>query len=115
MSRRSRDILRLDVTRDRNADTTTMTIGFRKPASNDLIIADAKWRLQNLARVGMLDGGELLTVSGPTSVPVAFLLGYEIAQLPYAAAAVYDRDLEEFLVFGSDSTKYKVGNKSANS
>jgi CRISPR-associated protein Csx3 len=86
----------------------TMTIGFGAPAQNGTIVMDAEARLKELADKGELTGGPLLKITGPASLPVAFVLAHAVCHL-FETVAVFDPKLDKFVVSTSHGTAHKVG------
>lgn len=86
-----------------------LKIGFADPAQNNRIVVDAATRLDELVKSGELAGGALLKISGPASLPVAFVIAHRVAHL-YEAIAVYDPKLASYVVCISHSPSHKLGN-----
>lgn len=81
-------------------------VGFGEPAQNDQIVKDAKAQADALAASGVLNG-QLVKISGPASLPVAFVLGKSFAVA--AAIACYDPKLQKYVVAISHNPKYQIG------
>ena len=82
-------------------------VGFGEPADNDQIVKDAKAKADALAASGALNG-QLVKVSGPASLPVAFVLGKAFSAVA-AAIAVFDPKLKKYVVAISHNPKYQIG------
>ena len=85
-----------------------LKVGFGDPAQNDVIVRDAKARLDEMAASGELAGGKLVRVNGPASLPVAGVLAHSLAHL-YEVVAVYDPKLGKYVVAVSHGTDHAVG------
>ena len=81
-----------------------LKIGFGSPSSNDKIVVAAQAALEELK----LQGGDLLKISGPASLPVAFVLAHGVAHL-YGAIAIFDPKLGKYVVSVSHSKSYPLG------
>jgi CRISPR-associated protein Csx3 len=80
-----------------NLTDDILTIGFGAPAQNNQIVQDAALQLDQLIASGALNGGALLKINGPASMPVAFTIAHKIAHL-YGAIACYDPKLASYVV-----------------
>ena len=83
-------------------------IGFGKPSDNDQIVKDTVTRLDEMVKIGELNGGGLLKVNGPASLPVAMVLGHKLSHL-FQAVACFDPKLNKYVVVISHSPEYSVG------
>jgi CRISPR-associated protein Csx3 len=88
-------------------DGVVVKVGFGEPAQNDQIVKDAKTQADALAASGQLNG-QLVKVSGPASVPVAFVLAKSFSAVA-AAIACYDPKLQKYVVAISHNPKYQIG------
>ncbi|MEB3217904.1 MAG: CRISPR-associated protein Csx3 [Nostocales cyanobacterium 94392] len=86
----------------------TLKISFGEPASNDKIVKDAAARLEEMAVGGELRGGKLLKITGPASIPVAFVLAHRLCHL-YGAIAVFDPKLGKFVICVTHNPEYNLG------
>ena len=75
---------------------------------NDLLVKDAKAGLDRLIETGELQGGELLKISGPISLPVSYVISHRVSHL-YKAIAVFDPKMSRYVVTSSHEPKYRVG------
>ena len=91
---------------EREGDILRVTFGER--AQNDQIVKDATARLEEMYSNGDLDGGGLLKVNGPASLPVAMVLAHKLAHL-FAAVACYDPKMNKYVVAISHSPAYAIG------
>lgn len=85
-----------------------LDIGFGEPAQNDQIVRDANQRLNEMINLGILEGGQVLRISGPASLPVAFVIAHGVNHL-YGAIAVYDPKLQKYVVSITHSPNHKLG------
>lgn len=74
-----------------------LRVGFGSPAQNDQLVCDASARLDELEKNGQLEGGSLVLVNGPASLPVATVLSHRLAHR-YAAVGVFDPKMAEYVV-----------------
>jgi len=81
-----------------------MKVSFGAPAQNDDIVRDAVAGVKALN----LQGGKLLKINGPASLPVAIAIGHEVSHL-YGAIGVFDPKLGKYVVAVSHDAEYKVG------
>lgn len=81
-----------------------LTIGFADPASNDVIVKDAKAALSSVS----FPGGPLLKVTGPASLPVAFVIAHHVMHI-YGAIGIYDPKLGKYVIAVSHGSDYKLG------
>jgi CRISPR-associated protein Csx3 len=92
-----------------------LEINFGEPASNDQIIKDAAARLEEMAKAGILRGGQLLKINGPTSIPIAFVLAHRLCHLYGAipsvsfANACFDPKLGKFVICVTHKPAYNLG------
>lgn len=93
-----------NVSVDTNAPVTTLKIGFGSPAQNDQIVKDAVAGVKALN----LQGGEVVRLNGPASLPVAIAIGHEVAHL-FKAVACFDPKLGKYVVAVSHGAEYTVG------
>jgi CRISPR-associated protein Csx3 len=82
-------------------------VGFGEPAQNDQIVKDAKALADALVSSGELNG-QLVKISGPASLPVAFVLAKSFSAVA-AAIACYDPKLNQYVVAISHNPKYQIG------
>ncbi|AKG20252.1 CRISPR-associated protein Csx3 [Calothrix sp. 336/3] len=85
-----------------------LEINFGGPASNDRIVIDAAARLEEMAKAGILRGGQLLKINGPTSIPVAFVLAHRLCHL-YGAIACFDPKLGKYVICVTHNPTYNLG------
>jgi CRISPR-associated protein Csx3 len=57
---------------------TILYVGFGQPATNSEIVKDAAERIAEIKAAGGLQGGPLLKINGPASLPCAFVLGHAV-------------------------------------
>ena len=89
---------------DSNAPATTLKIGFGSPAQNDQIVKDAVAGVKALN----LQGGDVVRLNGPASLPVAIAIGHGVAHL-FKAVACFDPKLGKYVVAVSHGPEYTVG------
>ena len=87
-----------------DATTSTMKIGFGSPAQNDQIVKDAVAGVKALN----LQGGKVIRLNGPASLPVAIAIGHEVSHL-FEAVACFDPKLGKYVVAVSHGTEFTVG------
>lgn len=85
-----------------------LKIGFGEPAQNDRIVRDAAARLEELAAAGELQGGPLLKINGPASLPVACVLVHKVAHI-YGAVGIFDPKLGKYVISITHDPAYKLG------
>lgn len=85
-------------------DGDVLRVSFGNPASNDQIVKDAVAGLKDIG----LQGGPLLKINGPASLPVAVALAHAVTHL-YGAVAVWDPKLSKYVVSVSHNPHYQVG------
>ena len=83
---------------------TTLKIGFGEPAQNDQIVKDAVAGIKALN----LQGGKVVKLNGPASLPVAIAIAHEVAHI-YGAVAAFDPKLGKYVVAVSHDPQYAVG------
>lgn len=81
-----------------------LKIGFGAPAQNDQIVKDAAAALEGLK----LEGGRLVLLNGPASLPVAIVLGHGVSHL-YAAVACFDPKLAAYVVSVTHDPELALG------
>lgn len=85
-----------------------MSVFFGDPASNDAIVREVRSTLDGMKASGVLTGGSLLKISGPASLPVAFVIAHAVLHI-YGAVAVFDPKLQKYVVVVSHGADYAVG------
>lgn len=86
-------------------DGDILRVGFGDPASNDEIVREVA---QSIKLVKDKVHGKVLKINGAASLPVATLLGHELAHV-VAALAVYDPKLGRYVVTIAHGGAHKVG------
>lgn len=81
-----------------------LTLKFGEPAQNDRIVKDAVSALE----VRELEGGELVLLNGPASLPVAIAIGHAVAHL-FGAVACFDPKMAGYVVSVSHDPERSVG------
>ncbi len=81
-----------------------LKIGFGVPAQNDQIVKDAVAAVKELS----LQGGKVIKLNGPASLPVAIAIAHEVGHL-YGAVAAFDPKLAKYVVAISHDPSLKVG------
>lgn len=81
-----------------------LKVGFGSPAQNDQIIKDA------IAGVKALDlqGGKVIKINGPASLPVAMALAHEVGHI-YGVVAAFDPKMGQYVVAISHDPDYAPG------
>ncbi len=93
------------ITRDNDG---ILRVAFGIPGSNDQIVKDAHARLDAMQKAGELNGGGLLKINGPASLPVAMVLGHKLSHL-FEAVACFDPKLNKYVVAICHGPNYTVG------
>jgi len=83
-------------------------VGFGDPAHNDAIVRAAHARLAHMAGAGELDGGGILGITGPASLPVVVTIAHAVLHR-FSAVAVFDPKLDRFVVAASHDPDLAVG------
>lgn len=81
-----------------------LRVGFGDPAANDRIVNDASAALAALGEMG----GKLCLITGPASMPVAFVLAHGLCHR-FGAVAVFDPKLSGYVVAVSHDPDHQVG------
>jgi len=89
-------------------DGDTMHIGFGEPASNDIIVQEVATTLNRMKASGEMMGGHLLKITGPASLPVAFVIAHSVLHI-YGAVAVFDPKLQRYVVVVAHGADHHVG------
>ena len=82
----------------------TLKLSFGAPAQNDQIVRDAVAAVKALN----LEGGKVVRLNGPASLPVAIAIAHEIGHL-YGAVAAFDPKLGKYVVAISHDPEFSVG------
>src|SRR3989338_10864155 len=85
-------------------EATTLRLAFGEPAQNDVIVRDAVAAVQALN----LEGGKVIRLNGPASLPVAIAIGHVVAHL-YGAVAAFDPKLGKYVVAVSHDPEFEIG------
>jgi len=83
---------------------TLLTLSFGSPAQNDQIVKDAKAALEACE----LEGGELVLLNGPASLPVACAIAHGVSHL-FKAVAVFDPKMAGYVVGVSHDENRPIG------
>lgn len=81
-----------------------LKLSFGTPAQNDQIVKDAVEAIKNLN----LEGGKIIKLNGPASLPVAIALSHEVGHI-YGAIAAFDPKLGKYVVAISHDPEFKIG------
>lgn len=84
--------------------TNVLRVGFGVPAQNDQIVRDAVAAITALG----LQGGPIIKVNGPASLPVAVAITHAIAHI-FGVVGVYDPKLGKYVVAVSHDPAHQVG------
>jgi CRISPR-associated protein Csx3 len=87
-----------------NTSATLLKIGFGSPAQNDQIVKDAQVALEDCK----LEGGALVLLNGPASLPVTCTIAHAICHI-FGAVGAFDPKLAAYVVAISHNPTYKVG------
>ena len=89
-------------------DDDTLKIGFGEPAQNDQIVRDVVARLAEMEKAGELNGGGVIKLNGPASLPVAVAIAHGVSHL-FETVAVFDPKLDKYIVSVTHGTDYSIG------
>jgi CRISPR-associated protein Csx3 len=81
-----------------------LKLSFGTPAQNDQIVKDAVEAVRDLG----LEGGKIIKLNGPASLPVAIALSHEVGHI-YGAIAAFDPKLGKYVVAISHDPELKIG------
>lgn len=87
-----------------DSQSNTLKVGFGASAQNDQIVKDATEALEALN----LQGGKLIKVNGPASLPVAMVLAHQLAHR-YGTVACFDPKLAKYVVAITHGGDYSLG------
>jgi len=93
---------------DFNPEQSILNVKFGDPATNAEIVKDAASRLAEIKEDGGLQGGPLLRVNGPASLPCAFTIAHAVMHA-YGAVAVWDPKLQKYVVAVVHNPEYQLG------
>lgn len=91
---------------NRNGDT--LKIGFGELAQNDQIVRDVVARLAEMEQAGELNGGGVIKLNGPASLPVAVAIAHGVLH-KFSAVGVFDPKLNKYVVAATHDPAYVVG------
>lgn len=91
---------------ERNNDV--LKLGFGEQAHNDVIVKEVKETLDKMKEAGDLDGGGLIMLNGPASLPVAITISHALMHI-FSAIAVFDPKLNKYVVSVSHDPVFQVG------
>jgi len=81
-----------------------LKMSFGAPAQNDMMVKDAVASVKALN----LQGGKLIKLNGPASLPVAIAIGHEVGHL-YGAITCFDPKLAKYVVAISHDPDFEIG------
>lgn len=81
--------------------SSLFTIGFGEPANNTDIVREVH-------EMPLMGCGILALISGPASLPVAFVLAHKLAHR-YGAIGIFDPKMSGFVIAVSHNPDFKVG------
>jgi len=84
-----------------------MVVKFGVESNNDQKVIDAEAQLDALDKEGRLKG-ELLTINGPASLPVAMTIAHKVAHR-FGAIACFDPKVNVYVVCIAHGGKYALG------
>ncbi|OLD63791.1 MAG: CRISPR-associated protein Csx3 [Chloroflexi bacterium 13_1_20CM_50_12] len=93
---------------DFDPERSVLNVKFGNPATNAEIVQDAARILAEIKEDGGLQGGPLLRINGPASLPCAFTIGHAVFHA-YGAIAVWDPKLQKYVVSISHNPDYSIG------
>lgn len=85
-----------------------LEIGFGSPARNSVIVKAVKARLDEMIQSGELQGGSIIKINGPSSLPVITTIAHAVANR-YETVAVFDPKVGQYVVAISHGGAYNVG------
>ena len=85
-----------------------LRLSFGAPAQNDHIVRDAVACLDEMGQSGELDGGGLIKLNGPASLPVAVAIANALSGR-FEAVAVFDPKLNGYIISVTNSPNYELG------
>lgn len=85
-----------------------LKVGFGEAAQNDAIVRDAVARLAEMNKAGELEGGGVIKINGPASLPVAVVLAHVLVH-KFSAVGVFDPKLNKYVVAVSHDPAINVG------
>ena len=91
-----------------NRDGPLLRVSFGAPAANDAIVRSAHTRLVQMDQAGDLDGGGILGITGPASMPVVVTIAHAVLHR-FTAIAVFDPKLDRYVVAASHHPDIRVG------
>ncbi|MFH1291722.1 MAG: CRISPR-associated protein Csx3 [bacterium] len=89
---------------ENNESNVTLKLGFGTPAQNDEIVRDAVAAVKELS----LEGGKVVRLNGPASLPVAIAIAHEVGH-KFGAVAAFDPKLGKYVVAISHDPSLTVG------
>jgi CRISPR-associated protein Csx3 len=81
-----------------------LKLSFGTPAQNDQIVKDAVEAVKDIG----LEGGKIIKLNGPASLPVAIALSHQVGHL-YGVIAAFDPKLGKYVVAISHDPELKIG------
>ena len=87
-----------------NDGVVDLKLGFGAPAQNDVIVRDAVAAVAALN----LQGGKLVRLNGPASLPVACAIAHAVGHI-FSAVAVFDPKMSGYVVAISHNPEILVG------
>lgn len=87
-----------------DSGTNVLKIGFGAPAQNDQIVKDAVEAVKKLA----LEGGPIIKLNGPASLPVAIAIAHEVGHV-YGVVAAFDPKIAKYVVAISHDPNTRIG------
>lgn len=85
-----------------------LKIGFGSPAQNDQIVRDVVARLAEMDSAGELNGGGVIKLNGPASLPVAVAIAHAVLH-KFSAVGVFDPKLNKYVVAATHDPSYGIG------
>lgn len=91
-----------------SVEESILRTSFGDPATNAEIVKEVEARINDIKGMGGLQGGPLLRINGPISLPAAFTIGHAVFHA-YGAIAVFDPKLQKYVISVSHSPDYQLG------
>lgn len=87
-----------------NILVTLLTLKFGAESDNDRKVVDAQEQLNNIG----LEGGDLVLLNGPASLPVAITIGHAVAHL-FKGVACFDPKMAGYVVSVEHGGTFRLG------
>jgi len=89
-------------------NSSTIKLSFGTPAQNDQIVKDVVAKLTEMEASGELNGGGVIKLNGPASLPVAVAITHALVH-KFSAVGVFDPKLNKYVIAATHDPAYVVG------